>query len=85
MDTSTTFHGLFQGDHDDTEGDAVIVAVFSSEERAEDFAEMLSKQHTELKRVQNDLKNQRLPFEEVPDLYWDVSPIAFDPRSEEEL
>ena len=85
MDTPTLFHGLFQGDHDDTQSDAESIAVFSTPERAEEFKGMLSKQHTELKRVQSDLRDQRLPFEEVPDLYWDVRPIALDPRSEEEL
>ena len=85
MNTSTTFFGLFQGDNGDINNDAVILAVFSTEDRADTFKTLISDQHTELKRGVNDLKNQGLPYDEVPDFYWDVRPIAFDPRSEEEL
>lgn len=89
--TTTTFYGLFQGDHSDIESDATILAVFSTEKRAKEFEEVLSAAHTELKREANDLyQESRRDFTvnvlpEVPDLYWDIRPIPFDPRDEEEL
>lgn len=87
----TTFYGLFQGDHDDTEDDATLVAAFSTEDLAEAFQEKLSKAHTELKREANELKARahrgekgiQVPY--VADLYWDIRPIPFDPRDESEL
>lgn len=88
----TTFYGLFQGDHDDHEGDATCLAVFSTEKKAKTFEDMLSKQHTELKRIHNEQRQRGYRFSEgeeriryVPDLYWDIRPIAFDPRMEDEL
>lgn len=87
--TTTTFFGLFQGDYLDHEGDATCLAVFSTEQKAEAFLKLLSDQHTELKRIANDQKTRPLQAGEervdVSDLYWDIRPIPFDPRDEEEL
>ncbi len=84
MTTATIFHGLFQAEYG-VEDDAALVAVFSTDVLAGDFADLLSDQHTELKRVANEARDNRLPFTPVPDLYWDVRPVVFDPRSTEEL
>ena len=87
MMTTTTFYALFQGDHDEHEGDAACLAVFSTENKANAMQKLLSDKHTELKREANEIRSRKGPagFYEVPDLYWDVRPIPFDPRSEEEL
>ena len=87
---TTTFFALFQGDYADREEGATCLAVFSTEKKAIKVKETLSKAHTELKRVANDQRNRRLLNGEeavghVPDLYWDVQPIPFDPRSVDEL
>lgn len=84
MTTATIFHGLFQGEHG-SEENASLVSVFSSVHKAECFKDVLSKSHTDLKREANIRRQSRLPFDEIPDLYWDVRPIAFDPRTLEEL
>ena len=88
----TTFYGLFQGDYVDHEGDATCLAVFSTDKKAKAFETMLSEQHTELKRTWNQQRQRGYRFAEgeerikyVPDLYWDIRPIAFDPRAEDEL
>lgn len=86
--TPTIFYGLFQGDYSDYEGDSTCIAVFSSEERAQAFEKLISDEHTDLKRqvndAHNDFKNDqavldKLPY--VPDLYWDIRPLALDPES----
>ena len=88
----TVFFGLYQGDFSDHEGDATCFAVFSEEKKAEAFKDLLSAQHTELKRQANEAKQQArrehprfVPVPYVPDLYWDIRPVVFDPRTIEEL
>lgn len=88
--TTTTFYALFQGDHADHEGDATCLAVFSTEKKANDMQKLLSDKHTELKREANEFRSRRTlnglsAIADVPDLYWDVRPIPFDPRSLGEL
>jgi|GEM_PF-3669054 len=85
MTNSTTFHALYQGEHGASDGDAALVAVFSSASRAVDFKTVLSAAHTALKLVNNDLMNERLPYEKIPDLYWDIRPTVFNPRDETEV
>lgn len=88
---TTTFFGLFQGDHDDHEADATLVAVFSTEKAAELFRdEELSQVHTDMKRVANEhnlLYKGRVDIRpiEIPNLYWDIRPVLFDPRNFLEL
>ncbi len=84
MSTATVFHGLYQGEHD-TVDDATLVGVFSTEVKAARFEKLLSDKHTELKREANDRRAAGLETDDVPDLYWDVRPVTFDPRSLEEL
>jgi predicted ester cyclase len=80
----TIFYALFQGQYG-VHDDAALVSVFSTESGAKAFEHTLSVQHTELKREAAERRNLRLDFAEIPDLYWDVRPVVFDPRSEEEL
>jgi len=84
MTTATIFHGLYQGEYD-SEEDATLVAVFSTEEKAIEFGDILSKQHTELKWTANNRRAAGLETEEIPNLYWDTRPVAFDPRVVGEL
>ena len=71
MDAVTTlFYGLYVGVVDSEEEEAQIIAVFSSEERAGEFQELLEAKAEE-------------EGEDVPSLFWDIRPIAFDPRTEE--
>jgi hypothetical protein len=84
MTTATIFHGLYQGEYD-SEEDATLVAIFSTEEKALAFGDVLSNQHTELKRGANLLRAAGLEAEEIPNLYWDTRPVAFDPRETGEL
>lgn len=84
MTTATTFYGLFQAEYE-SEDDATLVAVFSKAKNARKFGEKLSEDHTALKLEANDRRAHRLPADDIPDLYWDVRPVAFDPRSVEEL
>lgn len=87
----TKFFGLFQGDFADHEGDSTCIAVFSVKKKAKVFKEDLSKQHTELKRLHNEQSSRPVRSSDedrigyVPDLYWDIRPLAFDPRTVEEL
>jgi len=89
--TATTFIGLFQGDINDRDGDAILVAVFSTLERAQEVRDYLSRQHTELKREANDMKvrwmagERNITIPDVPDLYWDCRPVLFDPRISDDL
>lgn len=83
--TATIFIGLFQGEIGADE-DATLVAVFSTEARARQMHEMISAAHTELKRAANEARQTyRQETPEIPDLYWDFRPVAFDPRNVEEL
>lgn len=88
---TTIFYGLYQGDYADHEGDATCLAVFSTPDRAKNFEDLLSKQHTELKREANEIvsriKRGERGLQEffVADLYWDIRPLPFDPENEEEL
>lgn len=84
MTAATIFYGLYQGEHG-SEEDATLVGVFSVRVRADNFKELLSNEHTEAKRDANNLRQLRLPYEEIPNLYWDVRPVAFDPRTIAEL
>jgi hypothetical protein len=84
MTTATIFHGLYQGEYD-SEEDATLVAVFSTEDKATAFGDSLSKQHTELKREANNRRAAGLETEDIPNLYWDARPVAFDPRETGEL
>lgn len=88
--TTTIFYALFQGDYADHEGDATCLAVFSTEKKANDMMKLLSNEHTELKREANEFRSRKTlngwnTTIDVPDLYWDVRPIPFDPRDEDEL
>lgn len=87
---TTIFHGLYQADHDDHEADATLIAVFSTEKAAEVFKDEMSSVHTDMKREANE-HNLRYKGRvdirpvEVPNLYWDIRPVVFDPRTLEEL
>lgn len=90
MTDVTTFYALFQGDHADREGDATCLAIFSTEKKAYEMLKHLSDKHTELKREENEALLQAMRASvilepQVPNLYWDVRPVPFDPRGEEEL
>jgi hypothetical protein len=84
MTTATIFHGLYQGEYD-SEEDATLVAIFSTEEKAIAFGDGLSKQHTELKREAFNRRSAGFESEDIPSLFWDARPVAFDPRETGEL
>lgn len=75
MSTVTIFHGLFQGEHDSTE-DATLIGMFSTPEKATKFEGLIRDQ------LQRETDWQA---DDVPNLYWDIRPVAFDPRSLKEL
>lgn len=82
----TTFHVLYQGEVLDPDNEATAVAIFSTTEKAEEFQNLLSDEHTELKREANDARTRRgATVVDVPDLYWDIRPLPFDPRTTSEV
>lgn len=82
----TTFHVLYQGEVLDPDNEATAVAIFSTPEKASDFEKLLSDEHTELKRAANEARTRRgAAVVEVPDLYWDIRPLPFDPRTTSEV
>lgn len=83
--TATIFIGLYQGEINSDE-DATLVAVFSTESRAAKMRDTISEAHTDLKRAANEARQTyRQETPEIPDLYWDLRPVSFDPRNVEEL
>jgi len=87
----TIFYGLFQGEFHGDES-AILLGVFSSQSNAASFIDTeLSPAHTELKRQANYIKQARdhgdltQEIPDVPDFYWDIRPVALDPRGLEEL
>jgi len=85
MSTVTIFFGLYQGEFGDLDDDAILIAVFSSDEKALEFGKRLSDQHTELKRIANEARAHGMTPEDIPDFFWDTRPVAFDPRETGEL